>query len=127
MPGVETRQHSQAFFNWYAEKFLAHALEFLRQSPTKLEIQVQINRLTQQIQFIIEIDRLKQVIRQTLLTDGSRRENSAEHSWHLAVMAIVLAEYAPEGVDIFHAIKMLLIHDLVENDAGDTFCYACAG
>ncbi|WP_375467819.1 HD family hydrolase [uncultured Nostoc sp.] len=82
---------------------------------------MQINRLTQQIQFIIEIDRLKQVIRQTLLTDGSRWENSAEHSWHLAVMAIVLAEYAPKGVDIFHAIKMLLIHDLVEIDAGDTF------
>jgi putative hydrolases of HD superfamily len=84
---------------------------------------VQINRLTQQIQFIIEIDRLKQVMRQTLLIDGSRRENSAEHSWHLAVMAIALVDYAPQGVDIFHAIKMLLIHDLVEIDAGDTFCY----
>lgn len=84
---------------------------------------MQINRLTQQIQFIIEIDRLKQVMRQTLLIDGSRRENSAEHSWHLAMMAIALIEYAPEGVDIFHAIKMLLIHDLVEIDAGDTFCY----
>jgi putative hydrolases of HD superfamily len=64
---------------------------------------------------------------QTLLTDGSRRENSAEHSWHLAVMAIALVEYAPEGVDIFHAIKMLLIHDLVEIDAGDTFCYDIQG
>ena len=84
---------------------------------------MQINRLTQQIQFIIEIDQLKQVMRQTLLTDGSRRENSAEHSWHLAMMAMSLAEYAPDGVDIFHAIKMLLIHDLVEIDAGDTFCY----
>nr|WP_225225793.1 HD domain-containing protein [Komarekiella delphini-convector] len=79
--------------------------------------------MTQQIQFIIEIDQLKQVMRQTLLTDSSRRENSAEHSWHLAMMAIALIEYAPEGVDIFHAIKMLLIHDLVEIDAGDTFCY----
>ncbi|WP_375505592.1 HD family hydrolase [uncultured Nostoc sp.] len=88
---------------------------------------MQINRLTQQIQFIIEIDQLKQVMRQTLLTNGSRRENSAEHSWHLAVMASVLAEYAPEGVDIFHAIKMLLIHDLVEIDAGDTFCYDVRG
>ncbi|HYX17778.1 MAG TPA: HD domain-containing protein [Nostoc sp.] len=88
---------------------------------------MQINRLTQQIQFIIEIDQLKQVMRQTLLTDGSRRENSAEHSWHLAVMASVLAEYAPEGVDILHAIKMLLIHDLVEIDAGDTFCYDVQG
>lgn len=81
------------------------------------------NRLTQQIEFIIEIDRLKQVLRQTLLTDGSRRENSAEHSWHLAIMAMTLAEYAPAEVDIFHAMKMLLIHDLVEIDAGDTFCY----
>ncbi|WP_373525161.1 HD domain-containing protein [Nostoc sp.] len=88
---------------------------------------MQINRLTQQIQFIIEIDRLKQVMRQTLLTDGSRQENSAEHSWHLAIMAIILAEYAPENVDIFHAIKMLLIHDLVEIDAGDTFCYDVQG
>nr|WP_230968051.1 HD domain-containing protein [Nostoc sp. WHI] len=83
--------------------------------------------MTQQIQFIIEIDRLKQVMRQTLLTDGSRQENSAEHSWHLAVMAIALAEYAPEDVNIFQAIKMLLIHDLVEIDAGDTFCYDVQG
>lgn len=86
-----------------------------------------INRLTQQIQFIIEIDRLKQILRQTSLTDGSRRENSAEHSWHIAMMALTLAEYAPKGVDIFHAIKMLLIHDLVEIDAGDTFCYDVQG
>lgn len=88
---------------------------------------MQINRLTQQIQFIIEIDRLKQVMRQTLLTDGSRQENSAEHSWHLGVMAIALLEYAPEDVNIFHTIKMLLIHDLVEIDAGDTFCYNVQG
>lgn len=88
---------------------------------------MQSNRLTQQIQFIIEIDRLKHILRQTLLIDGSRRENSAEHSWHIAVMAFTLAEYAPEEVDIFHAIKMLLIHDLVEIDAGDTFCYDVQG
>ena len=86
-----------------------------------------ISRLTQQIQFIIEIDQLKQVLRQTLLNDGSRRENSAEHSWHLAMMVIVLAEYAPQGVDLSHAIKMVLIHDLVEIDAGDTFCYDVQG
>ena len=86
-------------------------------------MEVQTNRLTQQIQFIIEIDKLKLILRQTLLTDGSRRENSAEHSWHLALMAIILAEYAPSGVDQLRAIKMLLIHDLVEIDAGDTFCY----
>jgi putative hydrolase of HD superfamily len=84
---------------------------------------VHSNRLAQQIQFVLEIDRLKQILRQTLLTDGSRRENSAEHSWHIAIMAIVLAEYAPEGTDLLQAIQMLLIHDLVEIDAGDTFCY----
>lgn len=84
------------------------------------------NRLSQQIQFILEIDRLKQILRQTLLTDGSRRENSAEHSWHLAIMAMVLAEYAPTGTDIPQALKMLLLHDLVEIDAGDTFCYDLA-
>ncbi|WP_315790050.1 HD domain-containing protein [Fischerella sp. JS2] len=88
---------------------------------------MQINRLTQQIQFIIEIDKLKQILRQTLLTDSSRQENSAEHSWHITVMAIVLAEYAPAGTDILRAIKMLLIHDLVEIDAGDTFCYDLQG
>lgn len=82
------------------------------------------NRLAQQIKFIIEIDKLKNILRQTLLTDESRRENSAEHSWHLAMMAIVLAEYAPSlDIDLLRVIKMLLIHDLVEIDAGDTFCY----
>jgi putative hydrolase of HD superfamily len=85
--------------------------------------QVLLNRLEQQIQFVIEIDKLKQILRQTLLTDGSRRENSAEHSWHIALMAIVLAEYAPVPIDVLRVIKMLLIHDLVEIDAGDTFCY----
>ncbi|MBW4468948.1 MAG: HD domain-containing protein [Stenomitos rutilans HA7619-LM2] len=80
-------------------------------------------RLAQQIQFVIEVDKLKQVLRQTLLTNGSRRENSAEHSWHIALMAIVLAEYAPASIDVLHVIKLLLLHDLVEIDAGDTFCY----
>ena len=85
------------------------------------------SRLTQQIQFIIEIDKLKGILRQTRLTDNSRQENSAEHSWHLAIMAIVLVEYAPPDVDLLRAIKMLLIHDLVEIDAGDTFCYDLQG
>lgn len=80
-------------------------------------------RLQQQINFVIEIDRLKGVLRQTLLMDSSRRENSAEHSWHLALMALTLKEYAPTGVDIQRAIHQVLIHDLVEIDAGDTFCY----
>ncbi|MBF2025671.1 MAG: HD domain-containing protein [Oscillatoriales cyanobacterium C42_A2020_001] len=80
-------------------------------------------RLAQQIQFIVEIDKLKGILRQTLLTDCSRRENSAEHSWHIAFMAILLAEYAPVPIDVLRVVKMLLIHDLVEIDAGDTFCY----
>lgn len=81
-------------------------------------------RLEKQIDFILEVDRLKTIYRRTYLTDTSRFENSAEHSWHIAVMAMVLAEYAnqPE-IDRFKVIKMLLIHDLVEIDAGDTFAY----
>lgn len=63
------------------------------------------------------------MLRQNLLTDGSRRENSAEHSWHLALIATLLMEYAPVPVNIQRVITMLLIHDLVEIDAGDTFCY----
>ena len=88
---------------------------------------MQTNRLNQQIKFIIEIDKLKNVLRQTLLIDSSRQENSGEHSWHLAMMTMILAEYAPEGTDIFRAMKMTLIHDLVEIDAGDTFCYDVEG
>lgn len=80
-------------------------------------------RLEKQVEFILEIDRLKTVIRRTALTDQSRRENSAEHSWHLAVMALLLHEYANDDVDIEKVLKMLLVHDLVEIDAGDTFCY----
>lgn len=85
------------------------------------------DRLSQQVAFIIEIDKLKSVLRQTLITDGSRRENSAEHSWHLAVMAPLLAEYAPEPVDVSRAIRMVLVHDIVEIDAGDTFAYDAHG
>lgn len=80
-------------------------------------------RLQQQINFILEIDKLKQVLRQTSLIDQSRKENDAEHSWHLAVMAILLSEYAAKEVDIVRVLKMVLVHDLVEIDAGDTFCY----
>jgi putative hydrolase of HD superfamily len=83
------------------------------------------DRLDKQIEFILEIDKLKGVMRRTILTDGSRHENSAEHSWHLAVMAILLAEYSKSEneLDLFKVVKMLLIHDLVEIDAGDTYCY----
>jgi putative hydrolase of HD superfamily len=87
------------------------------------------NRLAEQICFLMEIDRLKGILRQSLILDGSRRENDAEHSWHLAVMAAVLAEYGPPGVDLGRVMRMLLVHDVVEIDAGDTYCYdeaACA-
>ena len=83
-----------------------------------------MERLEQQIAFVRELDKLKRVQRQTWLTDKSRKENTAEHSWHIAVMALVLAEYAPgDDLDIGRVMQMLLIHDIVEIDAGDTFCY----
>lgn len=82
------------------------------------------DRLERQIDFVIEIDKLKEVLRQTILMDGSRQENAAEHSWHLAVMALLLSEYAMEkDFDLLRVIKMLLIHLIVEIDAGDTYCY----
>jgi putative hydrolase of HD superfamily len=81
------------------------------------------NRLSRQIEFLIEADKLKRIVRQTLLVDGSRQEDSAEHSWHLAVLAMVLAEHASAPVDLFRVLKMILVHDLVEIDAGDTYCY----
>ena len=84
-------------------------------------------RLERQVGFIVEVEKLKQVLRQTLLIDDKRQENDAEHSWHLALMALVLAEYAGDGVDILRVVKMVLIHDLVEIDAGDTFAYDEAG
>ncbi|MEE8121516.1 MAG: HD domain-containing protein [Anaerolineales bacterium] len=80
-------------------------------------------RFDQQIRFILEIDKLKSVIRQSYLLAGARQENSAEHSWHVALMAMLLAEYAEQPVDSLRIIKMLLIHDVIEIDAGDTYCY----
>ncbi len=81
-------------------------------------------RLGRQIDFVLEIDKLKKVFRRTYLTDTSRFENSAEHSWHIAVMAVLLSEYAENSnTELFRTVKMLLIHDLVEIDAGDTFAY----
>jgi putative hydrolase of HD superfamily len=81
-------------------------------------------RLSQQWNFIREIDKLKLVLRRTLLMDGSRYENDAEHSWHLAVMAVLLREHANEpALDLVRVIKMVLVHDIVEIDAGDTYCY----
>src|SRR5215472_12583759 len=80
--------------------------------------------LDSQVGFLLEADRLKTVLRQGTLSDGSRRENSAEHSWHLALMALVLAEHAPPGVDLGRVMVMVVLHDLVEIDAGDLSAYA---
>ncbi|MBL7032525.1 MAG: HD domain-containing protein [Candidatus Delongbacteria bacterium] len=85
-------------------------------------------RLIQQLSFIKEVELLKGVFRQTSVLKGGRRENDAEHSWHLALMIIVLSEYADQDqLDILKALKMVVIHDLVEIDAGDTFAYDHAG
>lgn len=85
------------------------------------------SRLEQQIQFLLEIDRLKQIGRQNYLADGSRKENDVEHSWHLAMMALLLSEYANEEVDVLKVMSMVLIHDIVEIDAGDTYAYDMEG
>jgi putative hydrolase of HD superfamily len=77
-------------------------------------------RLQQQVEFLVEVDRLKTVVRDTTIEDRSRLENSAEHSWHLGVFAMVFLEYAAEPVDLARVLQMLLIHDIVEIDAGDT-------
>lgn len=83
--------------------------------------------LDQQLSFLLEIDRLKSVIRKSPLIDKSRRENTAEHSWHLAMYALVLAEHANDPIDVSRVIKMLLIHDVVEIDAGDTPIHEASG
>lgn len=80
-------------------------------------------RLRKQLDFILEVDKSKFVVRQTYLTDGIRKEDDAEHSWHIALMAILLAEYSNEPVDVLRVVSMLLVHDLIEIDAGDTYAY----
>ena len=84
-------------------------------------------RLQQQIAFLMEIDKVKNIFRQTYLADGERKENDAEHSWHIALMAVLLQEHAEEEVDLLKVMTMVLIHDLVEIDAGDTYAYDSAG
>src|SRR5262245_65874669 len=84
-------------------------------------------RLTDQVRFLLEADRLKSVLRRTLISDGSRHENSAEHSWHVVLFALLLSEHARESVDMSRVIAMLVLHDLVEIDAGDTYVYDEAG
>lgn len=105
------------FMDSNSAKVLPENLDGLS-SPT------QKDRFRQQIEFILEVDRLKQVLRQTILLDRSRKENSAEHSWHIALTVLILSEYAKDSdVDLFRVMKILLVHDLIEIDAGDTYCY----
>lgn len=85
------------------------------------------DRLKEQIDFILEIDKMKEILRQNYLADGSARENDADHSWHLAMMALILSEYSNEKVDVTRVVPMVLTHDLVEIDAGDTYAYDEAG
>ena len=84
-------------------------------------------RLKKQMDFLLEVDKLKFIYRQTYLSNGERKENDAEHSWHLALMAVLLQEYSNEPVDVVKVMTMVLIHDLVEIDAGDTYAYDTAG
>ncbi|MBR2696524.1 MAG: HD domain-containing protein, partial [Parasporobacterium sp.] len=82
-----------------------------------------VERLARQLDFVREADKIKQIFRQTNIGDNTRPENDSEHSWHLALMAMFLSEYANEEVDLSRVIQMVLIHDLVEIDAGDTYAY----
>lgn len=91
------------------------------------QTEVRKQRLEQQIRFIIEADKVKNIFRQTYLADGRRKENDAEHSWHLALSAVLLKEHMKEDVDLTKVMIMALIHDLVEIDAGDTYAYDAAG
>lgn len=84
-------------------------------------------RLKKQLDFFLELDKMKNLHRQTYVLHEDRKENDAEHSWHIAITAFLLSEYAKNDIDINKVVKMLLIHDVVEIDAGDTYCYDAAG
>ena len=84
-------------------------------------------RLQRQIEFLVEIDKLKGVIRRSYVVEGTRRENTAEHSWHLVMMALVLTEHADEPVELLPVLQMLAVHDVVEIDAGDTYIFDTEG
>jgi len=86
----------------------------------------QMEKLRQTLEFLKEIDKVKNIFRQSLVTHSLRRENDAEHAWHLAMMAVVLKDYAKEPLDLTRVLKMVLIHDIVEIDGGDVFLYDTA-
>ena len=102
----------------------SNSVKVLPDNLDGLSSPAQKDRFKQQIEFILEVDKLKRVLRQTLLLDRTRKENSAEHSWHIALTVMILSEYAKDSdVDLFRVMKILLVHDLIEIDAGDTYCY----
>ncbi|HEU0055587.1 MAG TPA: HD domain-containing protein, partial [Longimicrobium sp.] len=86
-----------------------------------------VDRIARQLHFAAELDRLKGILRRTRLIDGSRRENTAEHSWHIAMLGVVMAEHAPAEIDLARVLSILLVHDVVEIEAGDTFGFDTAG
>lgn len=86
-----------------------------------------MDRFEKQLSFLMEIDKQKEIIRQTYLADGSRKETDAEHAWHLALMCLIFSEYANEPIDVAKTVLMVLTHDLVEIDAGDTYAYDVQG
>lgn len=86
-----------------------------------------MTRLEKQMAFVEEVDKIKLIGRQNYLADGSRKENDAEHSWHLALMTMLLSEYSNEEIDVLKTMSMVLIHDIVEIDAGDTYAYDYEG
>lgn len=100
---------------------------FSRKIPTERSDFIMTNRLKQQLDFILEIDQEKNILRQTHLSHHGRRENDAEHAWHMTIMAYLLKEYANEPIDIAKVMMMCLLHDVVEIDAGDTYAYDEAG
>lgn len=89
----------------------------------KEEVKMDKDRLARQMRFLEEADKEKKIERVTELSDGSRRETDAEHAWHMAIMALILAEHANEEIDVLRTVSMILLHDLVEIDAGDTYAY----
>jgi putative hydrolase of HD superfamily len=98
------------------------------ETKTRKQGLLESERFKSQIEFILEVDKLKQIQRRTTLLDGSRQENSAEHSWHIALIVLILSEYAEQdNLDLLQVIKLLLVHDLVEIDADDTYCYDAVG
>lgn len=121
----------------YADDPFGNRLEFRPARPVAPPVDTSLvegvaaravgERLAAQLAFVAEIDRLKTVQRHSFIVGGERRENSAEHSWHVALLAIVLAEYATAEVDIARVVRMLLVHDIVEIDAGDTSVYDSSG